>query len=63
MTIVVVDFFPGVRKNVAMYHSDLDSGGKYIVHNIGLFVINIMMIIFNSPWLPQCYMLSCNLIH
>ena len=34
-----------------MYHSDLDSGGKYIVHNIGLFVINIMMIIklFNSP--------------
>lgn len=51
MIIVVVDFFPGVRKNVAMYHSDLDSGGKYIVHNIGLFVINIMMIIklFNSP--------------
>lgn len=50
MIIVVVDFFPGVRKNVAMYHSDLDSGGKYIVHNIGLFVINIMMIIklFNS---------------
>ena len=32
-----------------MYHSDLDSGGKYIIHNISLFVINIMMIIFNSP--------------
>ena len=61
MTIVVVDFFPGVRKNVAMYHSDLDSGGKYIVHNIGLFVINIMMIILILTH-PSCHNATCYLV-
>lgn len=48
MIIVMVDFFPGVRKNVTMYHSNLDSGGKYIVHKIGLFIIYIIIIIINS---------------